>query len=33
MEIVQRRDIIVTKVASVDNLADHFTKALTSNGF
>ena len=32
-EIVQRKDVIVTKVASADNLTDPFTKALTSNVF
>ena len=32
-EIVQRGDIVVIKVASADNLADPFTKALTSNVF
>ena len=32
-EIVRRGDVIVIKVASVDNLADPFTKALTFNIF
>ena len=32
-EIVRRGDIVVTKVTSTDNLADPFTKALTSNVF
>ena len=32
-EIVRRGDVVVTKVASADNLADPFTNALTSNIF
>ena len=32
-EIVRCGDVVVTKVASADNLADPFTKALTSNVF
>ena len=32
-EIVQRGDIAITKIASMDNLADPFTKPLTTNVF
>ena len=32
-EIVQRGDVIVTKIASANNLADPFTKTLTTNVF
>ena len=32
-EIVQRGDIIVEKIASEDNLGDHFTKALQTKVF
>lgn len=32
-EIVQRGDIAITKIASADNLADPFTKPLTTKVF
>ena len=32
-EIVQRGDIIVTKIALADNLADPFTKSLPAKSF
>ena len=32
-EIVQRGDIILTKIASADNLADSFTKSLPAKSF
>ena len=32
-EIVQHEDVVVTMIASADNLVDPFTKALTSNIF
>ena len=32
-EIVQRGDVIVTKITSINNLADPFTKTLTANIF
>ena len=33
IEIVQRGDIAITKIASTDNLADPFTKPLTTKVF
>ena len=32
-EIIQRGDVVITKVASTDNLAKLFTKTLTSSVF
>ena len=32
-EIVQRGDVLVTKIATTDNLADPFTKALSTKVF
>ena len=32
-DIVQRGDVVVTKIASVDNLADPFTKSLPAKTF
>ncbi|MCQ7013088.1 hypothetical protein M9Y11_19915, partial [Clostridioides difficile] len=32
-EIVKREDVVVTKIASADNLADPFTKTLTAKAF
>jgi hypothetical protein len=32
-DIVKRGDVVVTKIASADNLADHFTKSLLAKAF